>query len=116
MKEIQPGQVLYEYPNKEGNVAVLAFWCLACNCEHPYRVISGGHGEPVWDWNGDLMKPTFSPSLLVYNRGTGSGTACHLFVREGKIEYCSDCPHVLAGKTVPMVPLDPVRREWIYPE
>ena len=31
---------------------------------------------------------------------------CHLFVKNGQIEYCSDSTHSLAGKTVPMVDRD----------
>jgi len=58
---------------------------------------------PRWSFNGDVEKPTFSPSLLVYDRSSGERkTGCHLFVRDGMIEYCGDCPHEFAGKTIPM--------------
>lgn len=106
-------KVLRSYPPTE-----MAFWCPACKCEHPYRVVpvEGDQSQyPVWEWNGSMEKPTFSPSLLIFNRGRDSGTSCHLFVREGRIEYCSDCPHEFAGKTVDMVPLDPETDDWVYP-
>lgn len=32
-------------------------------------------------------------------------TRCHLFVTNGQIIYCGDCPHDLAGKTVDMLPV-----------
>jgi hypothetical protein len=32
-------------------------------------------------------------------------TRCHIFVRDGKIQFLNDCTHELAGKTVPMEPL-----------
>lgn len=71
----------------------------------------GGHGVPVtgnraWTWNGDRDKPTLSPSVLV-NPGRSNPTAhvCHVFIKEGKIEFLSDCTHAFAGKTVDMVDL-----------
>ena len=33
----------------------------------------------VWEWNGDLDKPTLSPSILVHDRWHG-------FLRNGKLE------------------------------
>ena len=79
-------------------------------------------GKPVWTYNGDPNRPTFSPSLLV----TGGCRVdpkwhekepedpcdlqgpekfrmcftCHSFVRDGRIEFLSDCTHDLAGQTV----------------
>ena len=40
------------------------FFCPGCKCNHPVRVKSS-RGLPVWSFNDDLVKPTFSPSLLV---------------------------------------------------
>ena len=86
-----------------------------------------------WTFDGNMDKPTFSPSLLVgpwwrvphdfdrdkapkdengdLLRGSdgihilGAFEArCHSFVRSGMIEFLSDCTHELAGKTVPMEP------------
>ena len=89
------------------------FHCPGCECAHAPRV-EGNH--PVWQFNGDLVKPTFSPSILV--RGTErltdaehsavmNGVAieprpliCHSFVRDGKIEFLGDCTHGLKGQTV----------------
>lgn len=69
----------------------LFFWCPACECAHGIN--------NTWSFDGDLVEPTFSPSLL------SNGVArCHLFVRRGKLEYLSDCDHALAGRTIDMVP------------
>jgi hypothetical protein len=63
---------------------------------------------PVWGWNGSLEAPTFSPSLLITwtfrkeEHGIDEKNVCHFFVKEGKVEFLSDCTHALAGKTVPM--------------
>lgn len=48
-----------------------------------------------------MEKPTFLPSLRYL-----SGTRCHLYVTNGEIYYCNDCPHEFRGKTVPMVDFD----------
>ena len=68
-----------------------AFHCPACGHSHLYEV-------PRWQWNGSLEKPTFTPSLL----NTTDTTRCHLFVTDGRIAFCGDCTHPLAGKTVEM--------------
>lgn len=56
------------------------------------------------------MRPTVSPSILVQYGGHDAGIdgappkQCHMFVRDGQIQYLSDSTHELAGKTVPMEP------------
>jgi hypothetical protein len=52
----------------------------------------------VWTFNGDLERPTFEPSLLCDQHDPAH--RCHLFLRQGRIEYLSDCHHALAGQTV----------------
>ncbi len=82
-----------------------------------YRFECPGCGEPhvvptkpsklAWDFNDNMESPTFSPSILVHPHGTlnDDGTItqthrCHSFVRDGRIEFCSDSTHALAGQTV----------------
>ena len=107
-----------------GNGTVL-FWCPGCegyhgvstDPDHPNTVTGG-----KWSWNGSLERPTFSPSILVNPHETvraeipeglhGESLTqfldshrvmtprCHSFVRDGRIEFCSDSEHALAGKTV----------------
>jgi hypothetical protein len=67
------------------------FWCQGC--EYAHGIDSG------WSFNGDLAKPTVSPSLLSQGE-----KRCHLFIREGRLEFLSDCDHALAGQTVDMAP------------
>lgn len=78
---------------------LFVFHCPGCSYEHPFEVKApNGQG---WTWNGSLNHPTFSPSLLVYGSGEPGGTPrCHSFVRDGKIQFLSDCGHKLAGQTV----------------
>lgn len=70
---------------------VYLFWCPGCDNPHPFEV-------PAWEWNGSMESPTFSPSLLVNQSHPES--RCHSFVREGRIEFLSDCHHQMAGKTI----------------
>jgi hypothetical protein len=73
------------------------FWCAGCETHHAI--------DPTrWTWNGDNERPTFSPSVLVtYEFGVEHAPKrCHSFVREGQIQYLSDCTHALADRTVPL--------------
>jgi hypothetical protein len=79
------------------------FWCPGCKKPHPYRVLRHPNepvNTPVWDFNGDVERPTFSPSLLV-NASGKYGKRCHLFLTDGQLQFCSDSEHALAGQTVP---------------
>jgi hypothetical protein len=75
----------------------LSFWCPGCKKPHMLRV--GGERRPQWEWNGDVDRPTFNPSVLVtWDEGEPpQRKVCHSFVREGRIEFLSDCTHVLAA-------------------
>jgi len=104
---------------KDSNgVEYASFECPACGNNHA-PVVSRPPGSvgPTWGWNGDVERPTFTPSLLVrgtvpltqaqldaYDRGEGLPTpiprVCHSFIRDGRIEFLSDCTHALAGQTV----------------
>lgn len=75
----------------------VVFHCPGCRCTHQIKL-------PQWTFNGDYERPTFSPSIL-YNPDVEKHR-CHFFVRNGRIEYLSDCHHSLAGQTVDMVPFD----------
>lgn len=79
----------------------LAFHCPGCNHYHAFQVERGSTNPdgPIWDWNQDMEKPTFHPSLMV-NRGAAN--QCHFVVKEGKISYLNDSYHELAGRVVNM--------------
>lgn len=83
--------------------------CLGCECEHVIYTLPGFYNV-AWKFNGDVNKPTFSPSLKCT---TGSlaqpgyidepgipPTCCHSFIRNGQIQYLNDCTHFLKGQTV----------------
>jgi hypothetical protein len=83
-----------------------AFWCPGCKINHSYVVQRKDPKDvgPVWQWNGSLEKPTFSPSLLVW--GSRPEQRCHLFVTDGKIQFLGDCAHDLKNQTVPLLDYD----------
>lgn len=79
----------------------LAFHCPACERDHRLHQVVVRTNGTGWKWNGSLDRPTFEPSVLV-NVGGMNPTApiCHSFVRNGMIEFLSDCTHAMAGQTV----------------
>lgn len=80
------------------------FHCPGCRGTHSYWLAhpKGSQG-PIWHFNGNRERPTFSPSLRVRSVSRkGNEHVCHLFVTDGQIQYCTDSTHELAGKTVPM--------------
>lgn len=81
------------------------FHCPGCKCSHFVRV--AGMPSP-WTWNGDLVKPTVSPSILVRSDFDGDRPSkiCHSFIRDGRIEFLGDCTHALAGQTIALEPVD----------
>lgn len=71
------------------------FLCPGCNQFHSVN--------KSWEFNGDVEKPTFSPSILVTNN---VGLRCHSFVTNGKIQFLGDCVHELKGQTVELPDID----------
>lgn len=95
-----------------GDQHLVLFWCPGCDHAHAINT-------NTWTWNGDLERPTFTPSVLVggVQWETGSGfhkpnhtvaagapTVCHSFVTDGQIQFLTDCTHELAGQTVALPP------------
>lgn len=86
---------LYEIEPKE-----FIFICPGCNCLHSAN--TDPKHTPVWSFNGDFEKPTFSPSINYPDGrdGKGNKTVCHFFIKSGMIEFCPDSTHELAGQIV----------------
>lgn len=91
----------------DGSKSVM-FDCPGCEFAHSFRVEGPDDGRPLWTWNGDLVRATFSPSLLCrYPWGEQQEQrVCHSFVRDGRIQFLNDCTHALAGQTVDVPPID----------
>jgi len=61
---------------------------------------------PSWEWNGDVENPTLSPSIKTWVNLPNGDKICHSFIRNGMIEYLSDCTHEYAGQTLPLLEID----------
>lgn len=76
------------------------FECPGCHCLHAL--------DKRWTFNGDVVRPTFSPSLLIQGvvdaESDPTPTRCHVFISDGRIQFLADCTHALAGQTVDMEP------------
>lgn len=75
-----------------------AIECPGCEMYHIIHVDRPNH--PSWTFNGNVDKPTFTPSLLVTYSWKKEERTCHSFITDGKIQFLSDCTHALAGQTV----------------
>lgn len=90
----------------------LNFYCPGCKRVHAVNYAANHQ----WSFNGNLEKPTLSPSVLCSYRHPKGYTndnpapadfngeyvtdICHSFVTDGCIQYLSDCTHDLAGETI----------------
>lgn len=72
------------------------FECPGCGSLHAVRV----KGSDPWTYNGDMERPTFSPSVRCRWPSSSGQQCCHFFVKDGEIQFCSDSTHELAGKAV----------------
>lgn len=83
------------------------FWCPGCDGAHQVGV---GEGPgPRWGYNENPDAPTFTPSVFVNAPGpffNPAAPTCHSFVKDGRIQFLSDCTHALAGQTVPLPDFD----------
>ena len=74
------------------------YWCGGCRCAHSVPA-------KRWNWNKNTESPTLSPSVRHFipaGEGRPEKTLCHYHLRNGVLEYCSDCPHALNGQKVPL--------------
>ncbi len=99
---------LKPYRTTDGALVGYVFRCPGC--EEPHYIPTEPGYKP-WGFNRDLARPTFTPSILVYEATWPDGSVgirrCHSFVRDGKIEFLSDCGHALAGQTVDLPEVSP---------
>ena len=68
------------------------FYCPGCKCHHGFN--------DTWTFDGSMKSPTVSPSLLT--TGGADNQTCHLFIKNGKLEFLSDCTHEFAGQIIDM--------------
>lgn len=82
------------------------FFCPGCQSHHGVWTKLGRSG-PVWHFDGNMEKPTVTPSLRMDtghtdDAGVHHPKICHLEISAGQLRFVPDCYHELSGKTVPM--------------
>lgn len=87
----------------EAREGMFCFDCPGCGYGHCWYTKDGPVVNGVqqnWSFNGDLDSPTISPSLDVLR--DDPSRRCHSFIKDGMIQFLSDCAHSLRGQTVPI--------------
>jgi hypothetical protein len=86
----------------------LYFECPAQNCGNVRVPLDG---EPHWNWNGSLDKPTITPSVKIQwdfgEEPNRTHNICHFNVIDGVLHFCADCTHELKGQKIPMPDVAP---------
>lgn len=102
-------RLLVERRNRAGELYGYSHWCAGCRCVHTFHVVGPG---PVWTFNGNMERPTFTPSMrsfLPAHDGKPEQTLCHYFLTDGEINYLTDSSdHELRGKH----PLQPIPENY----
>jgi len=76
-------------------------WCPGCEVTHTVPVNPSGQIGNGWDYTCIDGKPTLAPSLKHGGYSSkGRPCECHYFIRDGKIQYLSDCNHSYANQTI----------------
>jgi len=100
IKPKHKGQVLAEIEE----AGIYGFDCPACGHTHYFNCLAENEkiGFKTWQFNGDLMLPTISPSLLYTSNEIGR---CHSFVENGVMKFCGDSSK-LGGQHIKLSPFD----------
>jgi len=95
--------ILRPIGSSDDEYTAYVFFCPGCKTHHSFNVAHDCQWTPrFWGFNGDMQKPTFTPSLLCNPQDPKS--RCHSFVKNGHIQFLGDCWHKLKGQTVPLPP------------
>lgn len=84
------------YNFNDNSIQQVWIFCPGCKTHHAFTTKDSVFIP--WTWNGDVEKPTLTPSMLV-NQGYPE-SRCHSFVTDGKIQFLDDCFHELKNQTV----------------
>lgn len=71
-------------------------YCQGCRHHHIINTTSVNSSNAIWKFNGDLDRPTFTPSIHIKAENI---SICHFKVADGIITYQDDCEHDLRGQT-----------------
>lgn len=78
-------------------------YCPGCGGMHLINTQRKNDNGAQWSFDGNMEEPTFAPSINIdITPEKGPKTTCHYFIDNGRINYCNDSHHELAGKSVPL--------------
>lgn len=104
---LSPKLLRRHYPGQDGSFGLILHehWCPGCNMMHQIAVETAFRNGARWTWDGNAPAPTFSPSVSIslelnIKAHDRPPRRCHYFIRAGRIEFCSDSTHALAGQSV----------------
>ncbi len=83
-------------------------WCPGCNSGHEIDTEQSNSQNAIWNFNGDMESPTFTPSIdmrinmpdMNHYQPHAASIVCHYIITNGKIQFCGDCTHHLVNQTV----------------
>lgn len=86
-------------------------WCPGCNSGHEIDTEQPNSSGAMWKFDGNMEMPTFTPSIngrwgrfadpnYVADEGHDHSGVCHYIITAGRIQFCADSTHALAGQTV----------------
>lgn len=99
------------------------FWTHWCpGCREPHAIFDS------WSFSGDVNRPHFSPSVAItgvkqtYDEkgdwewprdadGKAIPHRCHYHLWDGRLHFCADSNHALAGQVVDLPELPPFMRD-----
>lgn len=90
---------LWQYKHEDGIVGNEQWQYYCPGCKHIHGV-----GKDMHKFNGDLEKPTFTPSLV---NNFIPGQMCHSYITDGNIQFLDDCTHELKGQMVELPQIEP---------
>ncbi len=94
---------IYTHSNPKPGEPDFSFNCPACKQLHGVWTSSKNNKGAKWSFNGNIDKPTITPSLDIkwYKTGTNEIVRrCHSVITAGMISFCGDCTHNLAGQVI----------------
>lgn len=94
------GGKLRSIGNDRGEHIGYMLCCPGCERHHAVYTEAAAKPAPVWGFNGNVERPTFTPSLLVRWKEDDVQKVCHSFITDGRVQFLTDCTHALAGQTV----------------
>jgi hypothetical protein len=96
---------------------VFMFECPGCGMTHFMYTRFRNSSNAIWQFNGDIEKPTFHPSInytagymiprkllrddeYEYYKKKGFGSRCHSYLRNGIMTFLNDCTHDKKGQKI----------------